>query len=434
MRIVLTAYGTLGDVLPYIALGQTLQSRGHRVGIATSRALANVVHGAGLEAFSCYPEIDAEDVRSRHSDFDDWRRPNSGRTPYREFDWIGFDLEARIRGLLEACRNADLFVRTGALTGEGIVQEILGIPAVNVTVGPERLWNPDFRSFLRELESGRAGESERPLVRDYYAWHQAHRRRAGLPDLPAYGWEGYFRPPTLLGVSRHILQSFDLTEWNATPCGFWFYEAPEWRAWQPDRELAAFMDRSPAPLVLSYSSQPVADPARVIGLHLEAARRIGRPLLAQSGWAGLTGAAEDGVMFRGFMPQDWLFEKAGCVIHHGGIGTIARALRNGCPMLVEPHSHDQFFNALLVVKGGFGAAANPVRMRSDTLARLLEEKVLINETKRMAEDAALLLRAENGPGAAADAIESRCDTHTGLPARSINLSRVALGEEPLPLT
>jgi hypothetical protein len=73
-------------------------------------------------------------------------------------------------------------------------------------------------------------------------------------------------------------------------------------------------------------------------------------------------------------------------------------------------------------------------MRSDTLARLLEEKVLINETKRMAEDAALLLRAENGPGAAADAIESRCDTHTGLPARSINLSRVALGEEPLPLT
>jgi UDP:flavonoid glycosyltransferase YjiC (YdhE family) len=35
--------------------------------------------------------------------------------------------------------------------------------------------------------------------------------------------------------------------------------------------------------------------------------------------------------------------------------TVARALRSGIPMLVEPHSQDQLFDALLVVKGRLGA-------------------------------------------------------------------------------
>lgn len=411
MRIVLTSYGTLGDVLPYIALGQALQSRGHAVGIATSRAHADVIRRAGLEAYPAYPEIHAENVRERHTDFNHWtqRKPATplSHPERREFDWEGFDLEARVRDLLYACRHADLLLRTGALTGEGIVQEILGIPAVNVTVGPERLWNPDFRSFLEELETERAAESTRPIVRDYYRWHQDHRRKFGLPQVPAKGGHGYFLPSTLLGVSRHVLKGFDLTLWKAVPCGFWFYQAPEWRAWRPDLELETFMDRRPAPLVLSYSSQPVVEPDRIIGVHVDAARLLGRALLVQSGWAGLSGAAEDDVLFRGFMPQDWLFGKAGCVIHHGGIGTIARALRNACPMLVEPHSHDQFFNALLAVKGGFGAAINPVKMRPRTLARLLEEKVLPPETKSNAVQAAQLLREEDGLDTAVDFIEGR---------------------------
>src|ERR1700683_4113327 len=77
MRIVFTLYGTLGDVLPYIALGQALAARGHRVGMATSHALADVIRGAGLEAYPAYPEVDAQDVRARYADFSEWRSPDA---------------------------------------------------------------------------------------------------------------------------------------------------------------------------------------------------------------------------------------------------------------------------------------------------------------------------------------------------------------------
>jgi UDP:flavonoid glycosyltransferase YjiC (YdhE family) len=165
------------------------------------------------------------------------------------------------------------------------------------------------------------------------------------------------------------------------------------------------MDRRPTPLVLTYSTRPVADPDRAVSIHLDAARRIGLPMLMQGGWAGFTGAGAEDLIFGALCRKTGFFEKAGCVIHHGGIGTVARALRNGCPMLVEPHSHDQFFNALLVLKGGFGAAINPVRMGSRTLTRLLEEKVLTPETKRNAAAAALLLQEENGLDTAVKHIE-----------------------------
>ena len=79
--------------------------------------------------------------------------------------------------------------------------------------------------------------------------------------------------------------------------------------------------------------RPVARPAAIVKEHLEAARILGRPLLVQRGWSEFDaghlseGVDPDQVMFADFLPQDWLFPRAAAVIHHGGIGTTARALR-----------------------------------------------------------------------------------------------------------
>jgi UDP:flavonoid glycosyltransferase YjiC (YdhE family) len=406
MRIVLTTFGTLGDLLPYLALGQALQARGHHVSIAASASLCDYASRSRLEAIPCYPDLSEEQVRLRYAAFDHW--PDAAAKPAPSLgagDWETFDIAARIRGLLRACRGADLLIRNWTLTGERIVEEILGLRSLDAIVTPERLWHSRFQSFLDELESGQAGASTMREAREHFRWHQCHRRRAGLPEIPLNGWKGYFRSPTLLGVSRHVLEPIDTSSWNTTICGFWFYEAPEWRSWQPDPKLVAFMERSPRPMVLSFSSQPVADPARVVQLHIDAASRIGRPILIQSGWAGLVGAADNNILFRGFMPQDWLFARAACVIHHGGIGTVARALRNGCPMLVEPYGNDQHFNALLVVKGGIGAAVNPKKVRAAEIARVIQDKVLSAETRRKVVRLASCLNHENGLDAAVHAIE-----------------------------
>ena len=46
------------------------------------------------------------------------------------------------------------------------------------------------------------------------------------------------------------------------------------------------------------------------------------------------------------------FPRAAAIVHQGGAGTLAQALRAGRPMLVVPHAHDQPDNAFRVVRLG----------------------------------------------------------------------------------
>jgi hypothetical protein len=274
MRVVLSTLGTLGDLLPYLALGRTLQAKGHRVRVAASPSLCQHVLRARLEAFPCYPDLSPELIRRHHRAFDHWPDASrGGLTPENGDQQETFDIDYRIRDLLLVCRGADLLIRNSTMTGEGIVQEILGVRSVHALVTPERLWHARFQNLLNELESGET--SRNPEARRHFRWHQRCRQRAGLPEIPLNGWKGYYRPPALVGTSRHVLESFDTSLWNGRLCGFWFYDAPRWRSWQPDRELVAFMEHSPPPIVLSFSSQLVADPAQVVKLHQDAARRLG---------------------------------------------------------------------------------------------------------------------------------------------------------------
>jgi UDP:flavonoid glycosyltransferase YjiC (YdhE family) len=406
MRIVLTTFGTLGDLMPYLALGQALHAKSHSVAVAASASLCDYVTGAGLEPIPCYPDLSPEEARLKCGAFNHW--PHTDGKPALRFEdnWEKFDIDARIRDLLRACRDADLLIRNWNLAGERIVEEILGLRSIEAIVTPQRLWRHGGPTCLDDIECGRCDESKTKEGREHFRWHQLRRRSAGLPETPAGGWTDYFRGVTLLGASRYLLEHHETSAWAATLCGFWFYQAPEWQAWRPDPELAAFMDRSPRPIVLSFSSQPVADPARVVELHVAAARRIGRPILIQCGWAGLDGISDGDVLFRGFLPQDWLFARAACVIHHGGIGTLARALRHGCPMLVEPYGNDQYFNASLVLRNGIGTGVHPGKVRAPELVRLLKQKVLCEETARNAARLAECLNREDGIAVAVRAIES----------------------------
>ena len=48
-HFLLTTFGSLGDLHPYIAVGLGLRERGHRVSIATSEGYRAKVEGEGLE-------------------------------------------------------------------------------------------------------------------------------------------------------------------------------------------------------------------------------------------------------------------------------------------------------------------------------------------------------------------------------------------------
>src|SRR6185295_12125074 len=56
-RVVLTAFGSLGDLHPYLALARGLKKRGHRPVLATSAVYYNNVLSAGIEFARLRPDL-----------------------------------------------------------------------------------------------------------------------------------------------------------------------------------------------------------------------------------------------------------------------------------------------------------------------------------------------------------------------------------------
>ncbi|HEX8786854.1 MAG TPA: nucleotide disphospho-sugar-binding domain-containing protein, partial [Telluria sp.] len=72
-----------------------------------------------------------------------------------------------------------------------------------------------------------------------------------------------------------------------------------------------------------------------------------------------------------YVPLRSLLPRVAALVHHGGIGTTAEALRAGTPQLVVPLAHDQFDNAARVELLGAGASLRATRLNAERLTQAL---------------------------------------------------------------
>jgi UDP:flavonoid glycosyltransferase YjiC (YdhE family) len=409
-RILLHASGTLGDHLPFLALGRALARRGHHVRFAVNSAMRDLVLAADFET-EVLPEIarGPAEARANAWAWDHWNNPDPA-THACASPPASEGLVDQARALAGLCRKSDLLLTTSIRFLGLLAQRATGIPWITLSVNPQTFGvreQPEERDGL--VAGGvRQLRSLRPALAA--AW-QALGIRSPLPEWSP-GWN--FAPHVLLGSSVHFSRPdpAQLQPWHSLDqTGFWFYEDPSWTAWRPDPELEAFCARRP--IVLAFSSQPLEDPGAILRKHVEAAALLGLPLLVQHGWAGFSeqllpaGTERGAVLFTDFLPQDWLFARAACAIQHGGIGSLARALRQGCPVLVEPFGNDQLYNARRIQYLGAGTIAHPFNSSAEDLAALLREHVLTEERRRRAAAIGARMNGEDGLGRACTLIETQ---------------------------
>jgi len=79
------------------------------------------------------------------------------------------------------------------------------------------------------------------------------------------------------------------------------------------------------------------------------------------------------MLWQDYVPLRALLPQAAALIHHGGIGTTAEALRAGTPQLVVPLAHDQFDNGARVTALGVGASLPAGRLNERRLVRALDD-------------------------------------------------------------
>jgi rhamnosyltransferase subunit B len=175
---------------------------------------------------------------------------------------------------------------------------------------------------------------------------EALRGELGLPALGASIFQQWVHSP-LLGITL-------FPEWFAQPTPDW--PAPLVQAgfplWDGDAgaglepELAAFLEAGPPPLV--FTAGTAMTQAKALFAHaVAAAHALGeRALLLSADPAQVPAALPAGVMYAPYAPFALLLPRARALVHHGGIGSSAQALRAGVPQLLLPHAYDQFDNAM----------------------------------------------------------------------------------------
>jgi UDP:flavonoid glycosyltransferase YjiC (YdhE family) len=106
-----------------------------------------------------------------------------------------------------------------------------------------------------------------------------------------------------------------------------------------------------------------------------------------------------------YAPHGAAFPHAAVLVHQGGIGTTAQALRSGKPQLVVPFAHDQFDNAARVRRLGVAEVLQRSHYRPHRIAQLLRQ--LLEESSYASAGTCISerIRTENGCESAADIIE-----------------------------
>jgi UDP:flavonoid glycosyltransferase YjiC (YdhE family) len=401
--VVLTSFGTTGDNAPIIALAEALRAQGD-----APLLLLNPLYEAEARArqlpFSAVgprwaPDEVAEAEKYLHprtgaiAIWNDFYLPNVARSfaavrsaiaEHRAdavvSHWLcfGAHFAARAAGLRHAIVNlapcwwysrADPSIYTALDGPRWLLRWFLFLPRllVNHFIGGS------LRAVCAELGV--------PHRRDVY--FDMFRRA----DLNLALWSPAFRP------------SAGDDPAGAAICGFPFAVASEGEGLEP--ALDRFLSDGEPPVVVGLGSS-------IKTLGHEVYRNVALACRAGGSRALLVGARPDaaeglpGVMAVPSAPFHLLFPRASAVVHHGGIGTLAEALRSGRPAAVVPFANDQHDNARRARALGVSLTWSRADLRGPRLRQKLEQLVA-DETlrRRAAEFGAAVSTEPNGASVAA---------------------------------
>lgn len=410
MQITLLTIGSRGDVQPYVALALGLQRAGHLVTVGTHQEFEAFIRQYGL-AFAPVAGNPREIVHSPAGQA--WLA--AGNNPLTFWGRLRALAEPLARAVmadcLAACRGADLIVAAPLAflaayhiadkTGQRLVTAPVQ-PLHPTRAYPNPLWPPWPLGPVYNALSYRLTLWAMSWVGGGPANHIRQHMVALPPERGLGILDRAFErhPHAVYGYSRHVVPQ--PADWPATAhvAGYWFLEPPA--GWTPPPALVRFLEAGPPPVYVGFGSLVRRDPRALTRLVLGALQQTGHRAILLGGWGGLH--ADDlphTVHYVDAVPHDWLFPQMRAIVHHGGAGTTAAALRAGVPTVLTPIFSDQPFWAWRVATLGAGPRGLPQdRLTAASLAAALDRAVHDPALRQRAAALGERIRAEDGVGAA----------------------------------
>jgi UDP:flavonoid glycosyltransferase YjiC (YdhE family) len=399
---------------PYIAVGLGLKALGHEVLLGTGECYRRRIEALGLGFHPVRPDCTwlADPDAVRHIAHPRWGLMRAARLMLAA-------LHQSYSDILGAAEGADLLVSNLATNTTRLVAEKQGIPWASAMHIPTLCFSgydppllPGFPGISKRLRFlgpsfwGPLGRSlnwaTRPLARP---WHRL-RQEIGLPPVSGANplTEGYSPWLHLALFSKRLLDKQPDWPEQSVVTGFPWFDLEGSAALPP--ALLQFLDEGPPPIVFTLGTAVATDAGSFYESSARAARLLGRrAVLILNDPRNRLSALPDGVAAFEYAPFSLLFPQAAAIVHHGGIGTTALAMRSGRPMLVMPRAWDQPDNAERAARLGISRTIPrhcyaPARVAAE-LRRLLEDPAYGHRAAEVGEE----VRQENGVRVACDALE-----------------------------
>lgn len=374
--ILLTPFGSAGDVFPFIWLGRLLRARGHRVILLTTCLFEEAAAKAGLEFVGLGTK---EEFEALQRDARLWKPYLATKLVFSYAgQWASRFHEAIRR--IAADAKPSLMLSPVLAFGSRMARESLGIPMITVHLQPAVMISMhDTPVFF----SGSAWLSKLPrwLKRMIFSLPNPVDRFA-LPGIrKSCGRTGIAPPRSLF---REWWDSPDgvlmlWPEWFAAPQPDWpenFFQhtfpLEDLAREQPlSAELAAFLAAGERPVVFTPGSANV-QAHRFFVAALGAVEQLqARAVFVTRDLSQLPARLPPSVLAVEYAPFSELVRHASVFAHHGGIGTLSQGLAAGVPQLLMPMAHDQPDNENRLRRLGAGFGIVPGRFTADRVAAAL---------------------------------------------------------------
>jgi UDP:flavonoid glycosyltransferase YjiC (YdhE family) len=412
MKFVLAGDGSRGDVEPCVAVSRELLRRGHEVCVAVPPNMVGFVESAGLVAVPY--GLDTRTLMEARRNI-----AGASRYPWRIKDVIRLWREARefrtrcwmeiSTALTSRADHADLLISGRVFENAAAnVAEYYDIPLATLHYLPVRpngqllpfLPAPLARSAMR-IQSWLAGQVTKKL-------EDAQRRQLGLPKAT--------------GPMRRRISARGLLELQAYDEVCFPGLAAEWERWNGQRpfvgpltmelptgaddEAASWIVEGEPPVFFGFGSMPVESPVDTFAMISAACAQLDVRALVCAGWSDFSRAPSvKHIKVVGAVNHAAIFPHCRAIVHHGGAGTTAAALRAGVPSLILWLAGDQPRWAATVERLKVGTGRRFSSTDRETLAADLRRILDPHYLARAHEIATLMTTPVESATATADLVE-----------------------------
>ncbi|OYY75412.1 MAG: hypothetical protein B7Y40_00345 [Gammaproteobacteria bacterium 28-57-27] len=370
--------GTAGDIHPFIRVAKSLQTLGRKVTLITNAYHAKLVQGEGVTSIGLgthddYQRVIANpDLWNPKQGFsvlmaaygEQWRQMDEvirsmPRHPHQVAITHPFAVPGAVltreRGLVNSVVAAYLAPSNLRSCHDPMNIGAMSVPRWVPMRSRRAIWKFVEKRWVNPVALAHINAIRKPLGLPRVRSFLAHIAEA--PDLLVTLFPPWFAPNAADWPRPLISGDFQLFEASAQG-GF-------------TEELSAFLEAGEKPLVFTPGTGNI-HAADFFDCALSAVNRLGRrAIFLTKEPSQIPAHLPESVLWQPYAPLSALLPHAATLIHHGGIGTTAEALRAGTPQLVAPFAWDQFDNGARIASLGVGKVIPAKKLQPRNLARSL---------------------------------------------------------------